>query len=266
MTDMTAPHKQRVLVIDDEPAVIREVYQALAHDYQVLQATRADRGLTLVETMQPDLVLVDITLNDADGYALAHAIRQSFPVPVAFLAVPSDDRARGLELGALGFLSKPLDRDRILPAVKAWLKRRTDAPPPATANTVRPDAISRIAAVREIDSNAGLKNVAGSADLYLSVLRSLCDNHATIAADLVAAVAENDRATAILLAHTSKTILRTIGAAELGEIAFRIERSLKSGDSETHELPDLRARFDRMLRDIHLALFVAPPRETAVSP
>lgn len=259
MTETTAPRKPRVLLVDDEPTVIRDAYQALARNYQVLQATRADRALTLVETMRPDLVLIDITLGDEDGYALADAIGKIANVPVAFLAVPSDDRAKGIELGALGFLSKPLDRERILQAVDSWLRRGQDTAAPATMTALRTDAIARIATVSAIDTGTGLKNVGGSQELYLSVLRSLCNSHATIATDLVTALEQGDRAAATMLSHTLKTILRTIGATELGEIAFGIEKSLKSGEGDTLSAPHLRARFERIVQDIRGAIFTEAP-------
>lgn len=258
MTDTVPSPKPRILVVDDEHAVIREVYQALARDFQVLQSTAGARAVTLAETMHPDLLLMDIGLGDEDGYAVAAAIRNIAPVPIAFLAYANDNRAKGIELGAVGFLSKPLDRARIAPAVSTWLKRRKSPAGPAGASDFRPDAIARIDTITEIQSALGLKNVGGSPELYLSVLRSLCNTHANIIADLVTALAEGDRSAAILSAHTAKTLLRTIGATELGEIAFGIERALKMEEGRTLHASDLQMRFDLMLKEIRIAIFSEP--------
>lgn len=261
MTATIAPRKPRVLVVDDEPAVIRDIYQALARDHQVLQATKSDRALALAETMQPDLVLIDIALGAEDGYALASAIRQVVPAPFAFLIEAGNDRAKGIGLGTLGFLSKPLERGRILQAVNTWLKRGKALPASGDAVvTLRPDAMTRLGAVAEIDSAAGLKNVGGSRDLYLAVLKSLCGNHAGITADLVSALAEGDHAAAALLSHTAKTLLRTIGAAQLGEMAFDIERAVKAGAAHPLPVDELRIRFERMIDDLRVAILADAAR------
>lgn len=257
--DMPA-RKPKILVVDDDPAQIREIYQALGRDHQVFQAMAADRALALAATMMPDLVLVDIALGPTDGYDLAAALRSDAAtrrVGLAFLAEAGDDRARGIGLGALGFLSKPLDRDRLLQAVGLWLAhgQMADA---GSAGAARHDALDRVAAVRGVDLAAGLRNVGGSRDLYLSVLRSLCVNHAGIGAELATALSIGDRAAATLLAHTAKTLCRTIGAADLGEVAFAIEFALKSDSGQIRgampSADDFRRRFDRIVQDIAQAI------------
>lgn len=257
MTTELPARKPRVLVVDDEPAQIRDIYQALARDHQVFQATSAERALALAGSVMPDLVLIDIALGASDGYALAAALRGDAAtrnVALGFLAEAGDDRARGIGLGALGFLSKPLDRDRLVQAVRLWLTRGTTADAATPAPAARHDALERVTAVVGVDVPAGLRNVGGSRDLYLSVLRSLCTNHAAIGAELVTALAIGDRTAATLLAHTAKTLCRTIGAADLGEDAFAIERELKTGAQALPSADDFRRRFDRMLQDIAQAL------------
>jgi len=109
---MTATDKPRILVVEDEMLVARDILEQLVLlGYEpVGQTTRGEEALRLAEQLHPDLVLMDIQLAGAmDGIAAAHALRTQFALPVVFLtAFDADDTlARAKLAEPYGYLLKP---------------------------------------------------------------------------------------------------------------------------------------------------------------
>jgi CheY-like chemotaxis protein/HPt (histidine-containing phosphotransfer) domain-containing protein len=255
----SAQPKPRVLVVDDQPLHIRDIYRVLSNDYQVLQATSGARGLQLAQTSAPDILLLDVAMPGLDGYALCTALRNdpaTAEIPVIFLANPEDaiDRARCVGLGAVDILSKPVVAGPLSATVAKWIKKPADPVSQAGTMALRTDATARLALVKEIDLAAGLRHVAGVQSLYLAVLQKMCLDHDGIATDIKTALAAGNSSEAIGQAHTVKTICNTIGAGELGAMALQIERHLKDGYPGQPDVADFAFRYDAMLSAVRQAI------------
>jgi CheY-like chemotaxis protein/HPt (histidine-containing phosphotransfer) domain-containing protein len=251
--------KLRVLVVDDEPLQIRDIYRALSNDYQVLQATSGARGLQLAQTSAPDILLLDVAMPGLDGYAVCAALRHdpaTAEVPVIFLSDPEDaiDRARCIGLGAVDILSKPVVAGLLSATVAKWIRRPANPVSQAGTSAVRADATARLALVKEIDLAAGLRHVAGVQSLYLAVLQKMCLDHDGIAADIKIALAAGNSSAAIGQAHTVKTICNTIGAGELGAMALQIERHLKEAYPGQPDVANFALRYDAMVAAVRQAI------------
>lgn len=105
----------RVLIVDDDPAV-RLLYSVnLQYEgYAVLEAPDGRQALALARSERPDLVLSDVAMPGLDGFQLAQALRRherTREIPVIFLSGETavENRTRAFELGALAYLTKPLD-------------------------------------------------------------------------------------------------------------------------------------------------------------
>lgn len=245
--------RPRVMVVDPDVSRIRLMHAALSADFQVVQATTGDRALHLARLAVPDLMLIDIALPDMDGLALVEALRAD-PATQALGVVllcdpgppPDGDRTRALALREV--LARPVDPARLHRTVSALTR-------PATPEVAPPDAtIARLATLPGLDTAAGLRHVAGSVALYLSVLQSLIARHAEIGRQIAEALDRGDHDAALRLAHTAKTLCRTIGADALGEMAFGIEHHLKSGASGTPCAEAFIAAYDRLTDGIRRAL------------
>ena len=130
--------KQLILVVDDEPPIVRLVRAKLQADgYAVITADRGDAALELLEHERPDLVILDVMMPEMDGFETLRRIRATSKLPVIMLTARSSDRdkVRGLESGADDYLAKPFNPDELSARVAAVL-RRAGGGQPAGGRTV----------------------------------------------------------------------------------------------------------------------------------
>ena len=123
----------KVLVIEDDPGIIEVVslcFQLRWSGTTVVSASTGNKGLGLVETESPDVVILDIGLPDVDGYQILKEIRRFSDVPVLMLTVRGEDTdiARGLELGADDYITKPFSHIELIARVQAVLRRAQGLP------------------------------------------------------------------------------------------------------------------------------------------
>jgi DNA-binding response OmpR family regulator len=118
--------KTRVLVIDDE-ADIRTLLRTLLEraGYAVEEAENGRAGLRAFYAAAPDLVILDVTMPELDGWATLERIRDLSDVPVLMLTARGGEleRVRGLTHGADDYVAKPFGRQELLARVQALLRR-----------------------------------------------------------------------------------------------------------------------------------------------
>jgi two-component system KDP operon response regulator KdpE len=117
----------KILVVDDEPRVVRLVTEVLgAVGYRVIAAARGESAIEMVAMEQPDLVLLDIRLpGDLDGYEICRRVREFSDVAVIMLTARAQesDVLRGFDVGADDYLTKPFSAKELVARVKAVLRR-----------------------------------------------------------------------------------------------------------------------------------------------
>lgn len=123
-----------ILVVDDQPTNIHILAEALAGLYEIKIATSGAVALELMALPdKPDLILLDIVMPGIDGYEVCRQIKNSEPtkdIPVIFVTAKSEaeDEERGLNLGAVDYISKPYKLPIILARVRNHLslKHKSD--------------------------------------------------------------------------------------------------------------------------------------------
>ena len=118
--------KATILVIDDEPNILNLVTAYLeAEEYAVHTATDGVVGLKTAQTLQPDLIVLDIMLPGLDGLELLRELRRDSDVYVIMLTAKSEetDKVIGLSLGADDYLTKPFSPRELVARIKAALRR-----------------------------------------------------------------------------------------------------------------------------------------------
>lgn len=126
------PRRSRILVVDDQPVNIQTLYQAFSADHQVLMATGGEQALALCASYQPDLVLLDVMMPGMDGYEVCRRLKADAAtrdIPVIFVTAHNDEAAetRGLELGAVDFISKPINPNIVRARAKTHLTLKAQA-------------------------------------------------------------------------------------------------------------------------------------------
>src|SRR5438094_6944339 len=115
-----------VLVVDDEPRVLRFVRAELESDgYRVLIASNGRQAIELHESERPALVILDLIMPDVDGFEVLRRIRVSARTPVIVLTARASDvdKIRGLDLGADDYLTKPFNPEELSARMRAVLRR-----------------------------------------------------------------------------------------------------------------------------------------------
>jgi diguanylate cyclase (GGDEF)-like protein len=125
--------RPRLLIVDDHPVNVQALYHAFAADHQVLMATGGEQALAQCVNKRPDLVLLDVEMPGLDGYEVCRQLRAheaTRDIPVIFVTAHDDEEAetRGLDAGAVDFISKPINPRIVRARVKTHLtlKQQSD--------------------------------------------------------------------------------------------------------------------------------------------
>jgi DNA-binding NarL/FixJ family response regulator len=180
------PASKRLLVVDDEPNLLRAVAACLrAERYEVSTARSGQEALLQLAESVPDLIISDIRMPGMDGYKLARQLRgapRTALVPIVFLTAKDEtaDRVEGFRAGIDAYLTKPFEPEELIAVVNAILNRveRTHSQiarlvsatavnesPPSLHDEALTDAENRVA----VAVSRGLSNKEIAAELEISV-------------------------------------------------------------------------------------------------
>ncbi len=119
--------KQRILVVDDMPANIKILGQAIRGRHEVAVATNGRQALALAFSDPPDLILLDILMPDMDGYETCRRLKadaRTKDIPIIFVTSKDEleDETLGLELGAVDYITKPFHLPIVLARINTHLR------------------------------------------------------------------------------------------------------------------------------------------------
>jgi two-component system KDP operon response regulator KdpE len=121
-------HPLRILVVDDEPAILRFLRPALtAQDYVVVEAESGQPAIDVAQRDGADLIVLDLGLPDIDGLEVIRRVRAAgLAVPIVVLSSRDDEQAKvaALDLGANDFVAKPFGIDELLARIRTALRHR----------------------------------------------------------------------------------------------------------------------------------------------
>lgn len=124
------PH---VLVVDDEPLLLRTLVLALSHHgYEVSSAATGRAALTLAVETKPDVVLLDLGLPDLDGLEVIQQLLERDPsatIVVLSARSSSSDKVVTLDIGAVDYITKPFDISEVVARLRAVIRRRQQRAP-----------------------------------------------------------------------------------------------------------------------------------------
>jgi two-component system, OmpR family, KDP operon response regulator KdpE len=114
-----------VLVIDDEPQILRALKTILTErHFQVTTASRGEEGLALAAAQPPDVIILDLSLPDIDGFEVCARLREWTSVPIIVLSVRDHERDKvmALDKGADDYLTKPFGIEELLARIRVALR------------------------------------------------------------------------------------------------------------------------------------------------
>jgi len=117
------------LVVDDQPINIQTLYQIFSDTHEVFMATGGAQALEACQKQRPDLILLDVMMAGMDGHEVCRRLKSdpaTADIPVIFVTSHSDpaEEAKGLELGAVDFIMKPVNASVVRARVRTHLMLR----------------------------------------------------------------------------------------------------------------------------------------------
>ena len=120
------PARPRLLVVDDQPSDIQILREVFHRDHEVFFATNAEQVIELAQVCQPDLILLDVMMPRLGGLEACRRLKEepdTKDVPIIFVTSLNspEDETRGLEMGAVDFITKPVNPAVVRARVRAQL-------------------------------------------------------------------------------------------------------------------------------------------------
>jgi len=135
--DTTTSSGYTLLLVEDNEDN-RIIYSTVLRHlgYEVVEALDGLRAVELARTVKPDIILMDISIPELDGWEATRILRQdpvTKDIPIVALTAHAlaDDRERATALGFTSYLAKPVEPRAVVAEVRRWIGDRTGAPPAA---------------------------------------------------------------------------------------------------------------------------------------
>jgi two-component system KDP operon response regulator KdpE len=145
-----APRRRRVLIVDDEAAILRFLRASLsANDYEVIEATTGAEAIRRATAEAPAVILLDLGLPDMDGKDVVRTLREGSQTPIIVVSARAREaeKIEALDLGADDYVNKPFGMGELLARLRAALRHAVarEAPAPVVhAGPVTIDLVKRI--------------------------------------------------------------------------------------------------------------------------
>jgi two-component system, OmpR family, KDP operon response regulator KdpE len=147
----------KVLIVEDDPNIVDLIRSNLAvRGFDTLVSTDGSKALTLLETQEPDMVLLDLMLPEADGFELCRQIRERSSVAIIVVSARGGERDKvtALNMGADDYMTKPFGIEELLARILATLRRTRPAegmagstPPVITIGDIEIDLAAQLVRV-----------------------------------------------------------------------------------------------------------------------
>src|SRR5262249_10404240 len=117
--------KPTVLVVDDEPQILRVIRVSLPlRGYEVITASSGEEALDQIGKQVPDLIILDLVMPEMSGLDVCRRVREFSTVPIIVLSAKGaeSDKVAALDLGADDYVAKPFGMDELLARIRAVLR------------------------------------------------------------------------------------------------------------------------------------------------
>ena len=261
----TAP-AARILIVDDISTNLRVAKELMApYNMNIQTCLSGSEALNLVKNNHYDLVFMDHMMPGMDGIEATNFIRnletgdgyyKNLPIIALTANAVSGQREMFLENDINDFLAKPIDIQKLNDILEEWLppEKRKELIPAAREDIKQEKLEPPL--IDGIDVDLGLKNCGGSVAAYISILEDFCKDAETRLISIHGAFSNEDTRLYITLVHALKGAARSVGALEIGEEAFWLERTAAVGNFKfiKEKNTALRENVNVLIKNIRTAL------------
>ena len=116
----------KVLLIEDDPAIVENLSAFLKEEgFEVISVNGQQKAMEQLEIYRPQLILLDVTLAEGNGYSACTAIKARYEIPIIFLTALGDEFSvvTGLDMGADDYISKPFRPRELVSRMRSVLRR-----------------------------------------------------------------------------------------------------------------------------------------------
>jgi len=119
-------HRATILVVEDNPDNMITIKAVFGNRYNILEAMDGETGLHMALTLQPDLILLDMSLPKMDGFTVAGRVKQDkkaghIPIIALTASAMKGDREKVMDAGCDDYISKPVDPEKVLAKIEKWV-------------------------------------------------------------------------------------------------------------------------------------------------
>ncbi|MDD5175161.1 MAG: response regulator [Sterolibacterium sp.] len=233
------PVRPTILVVDDAPANLHLLLHMFKDAYRVRVSQSGEKALEICQSNNPpDLVLLDIMMPGMDGFEVARRMREhpmSETIPVIFVTAMTgeDARLKGLELGAVDFVTKPIDPEVLKPRVRNFL-RYVELHKQLQANY---DEMLEAARLREDVERITRHDIKGPLAGVIGLAQSLADD------DTLSRKQQVEK-----LRMVEETTLQVLNMINLSSELFKIETGRFKLDAQPVKIGDIMRRIVKISR------------------
>ena len=118
-------YKYKILVIDNDKKVINLIKNYFQEEFKIISAFSGKKGLKKIDNKNIDMVIMDIELNEINGWKLCKKLRKNNNIPIIILSNKSSDshKIKGIKLGADDYITKPFNPEELIVRTKSILQR-----------------------------------------------------------------------------------------------------------------------------------------------
>jgi signal transduction histidine kinase/CheY-like chemotaxis protein len=256
----------RALIVDDISTNLRVSKELMAlYGMEIHTCLSGAEAIELTRTNRYDIVFMDHMMPDMDGLEATAAIRaadgnnpyyRELPIIALTANAVSGQREIFLQNGMNGFLSKPIEMQKLDAVLKEWIPEERRRRPELAADGLAEAEAPGLFEIEGVSVETGLHNSGGSVAVYADILMDFCRDADERAEQIENCLRENDVGLYLTLTHALKGAARSVGAAEFAEFAARMEEAAQNGNADVISTMTgkLLAELHRLTNEIRRAL------------